>query len=98
MSISPREQFIAVGCEDGIVRVFQYDSNLYHPNDDSIAWNDAAARQEGSSVGILSYRMSLPTSGSRILSVAYHPVEARIFIGCSDGTIRCMDEVYIKLI
>ena len=44
------------------------------------------------SSGLLEYSRSMPTSGSRILCAAYHPVEKQIFVGCSDGTIRCMDE------
>ena len=114
MSISPRDQFLAIGCEDGIVRLFHYDTKLYKTKDDyeSIQFNDFDSHSRvnnnsvisltsnkqlelTSSVGSLSYHASLPTSGSRILSLAFHPVEARIFIGCSDGTVRCMDEVCI---
>jgi WD40 repeat protein len=40
----------------------------------------------------LHYLRSLPTSGSRVLSLAYHLTQSRLFVGCTDGTIRCMEE------
>lgn len=41
----------------------------------------------------LDYLKSMSATGSRILSVAFHPVEARVYAGCADGTIRCYNEV-----
>ncbi len=68
---SPRSNLIAVGGEDGSVRLFRY----YGGNK-------------------LDYVKSLPTSGSRVLSLAFHPNPGRphLFMGCSDGTIRCIEE------
>lgn len=43
----------------------------------------------------LEYVKSLPTTGSRVLCVAYHPkITEQIFAGCVDGTIRCYNEVH----
>ena len=78
MSACPREPLLAIGCEDGVVRLFRYDSNTLGSNTNSL--------------GSLEYSRSLPTSGSRILCVSYHPVDKRLFAGCSDGTVRCMEE------
>ena len=69
MAASPRANILAIGGEDGIVRLFRY-------------YNQTR----------LEYVKSLPTSGARVLSIAYHPVKAEMFIGCADGTIRCLDE------
>jgi WD40 repeat protein len=64
---------LAVGCEDGQVRIYNYDG------------------------ANLEFQKTLPVSGSRIVSIAYHPTEPLLFIGCIDGTIRCMDEVKVNL-
>ena len=42
--------------------------------------------------GALEYERSLPTTGARILSICYHPTAGRLFLGCADGTIRCVEE------
>jgi len=70
MQASPRTPLLAVGGEDGVVRLFQYDES-----------------------NRLYYFKSFPSSGTRVLSIAYHPIEPRLFIGCSDGTIRCFEDV-----
>jgi WD40 repeat protein len=41
----------------------------------------------------LDYSTSISTSTERILSIVYHPVESKLFAGCNDGSIRCIDEV-----
>jgi WD40 repeat protein len=41
----------------------------------------------------LEYSKAISTSSARILSVAYHPNEPKLFTGSNDGTIRCIDEV-----
>lgn len=69
MAASPRQNILAIGGEDGIVRLFRY-------------YNQTRVE----------YVKSLPTSGARVLSIAYHPTKPELFIGCSDGTIRCLDE------
>ncbi len=81
MAASPHSATIAIGCEDGCARLFRY----------------------GDSSDTLEYHRALPMSSSkslsssnkpvRVLSIAYHPLDSRIFMGCSDGTIRCLDEV-----
>ena len=40
----------------------------------------------------LEYSKCYPTTGSRILSLAYHPSKPQLFLGCVDGTIRGIDE------
>jgi WD40 repeat protein len=75
MAANPRNASLAVGCEDGGVRLFNYDGG----------------------VGALEFMRALPTTGARVLCVAYHPVKERLFIGCDDGTIRCVDEVRLIL-
>ena len=59
---------LAVGCDDGSVRLFNYSSKR------------------------LSYRKAIPSSGSRVLSISYHPKLPQLFFGCADGTIRCIEE------
>ena len=59
----------------------------------AIGCEDGAARVFSYDSGSLEYVRSLPTTGSRILSIAFHPVSTRLFLGCADGTIRCVDEV-----
>lgn len=69
MAASLQHSSIAMGCEDGSVRLYSFD------------------------VGTpLEYQKALPSTGCRVLSVAYHPTEPRIYAGCADGTIRCMHE------
>ena len=69
MAANPgRSSEIAVGCEDGSVRLFSY------------------------AEGRLGYRKALPNTGNRVLSLAYHPRQAQLFMGGSDGVIRCIDE------
>jgi U3 small nucleolar RNA-associated protein 4 len=41
----------------------------------------------------LDYQKSMSATGTRILSVCFHPVETRVYAGCADGTIRCYNEV-----
>lgn len=43
--------------------------------------------------GVLEYGRSLPTTGCRILSICFHPTAGRLFLGCADGTIRCVEEL-----
>jgi U3 small nucleolar RNA-associated protein 4 len=69
LAASPRDNLLAIGGEDGIVRLFRYYSSHR-----------------------IEYVKSLPTSSSRILSIAYHPAKKELLLGCSDGTIRCLDE------
>jgi U3 small nucleolar RNA-associated protein 4 len=39
----------------------------------------------------LEYSRAYPSTNSRVLSICHHPSQARIFLGCADGTIRCHD-------
>lgn len=59
----------------------------------AVGCEDGAARQFRYDGGVLEYVKSFPTTGSRILCLAYHPALPRLFMGCDDGTIRCVDEV-----
>jgi U3 small nucleolar RNA-associated protein 4 len=45
----------------------------------------------------LDYQKSMSATGSRILSVAFHPIDPRVYAGCADGTIRCYNEVTFSL-
>lgn len=58
---------------------------------------DGAARLFSYENDSLDYVKSLPTIGVRILSIGFHPSMPRIFMGCSDGTIRCVEEVRMYL-
>lgn len=58
---------LAVGCEDGSVRLFS---------------------TEGDGV---EYKRSFPSTGSRVLSLAWGPAHDVIFAGCLDSMIHCLD-------
>ncbi|CAN0277610.1 unnamed protein product, partial [Scytosiphon promiscuus] len=58
---------LAVGCEDGSVRLFS---------------------TEG---GGLEYKRSFPSTGSRIISLAWGPANDVMFAGCLDSMIHCLD-------
>lgn len=58
---------LAVGCEDGSVRLFSTDG------------------------GGVEYKRSLPSTGSRVLSLAWGPGNDTIFAGCADSLIHCVD-------
>jgi WD40 repeat protein len=58
----------------------------------AIGCEDGAARLFRYDGGVLEYAKSLPTTGARILCVSFHPVLPRLFMGCDDGTIRCVNE------
>jgi hypothetical protein len=93
MSANPRAPLLAVGCEDGVVRLFRYEpSSVGLSSAADMSGSYLANGASKNSTGSLEYSRSLPTSGSRVLSVAYHPTEKRIFAGCSDGSVRCMEE------
>lgn len=84
MAASPRESALALGCEDGTIRLYLYSSMLH---------SSSGVMQETVQKS-LEYSKSFPTAGARVLSIAYHPTEPRLFAGSSDGTIRCLDEVH----
>lgn len=85
LTASHQHSHLAVACEDGVGRVFDYEE-------------------------VLEYKKSLPTTGTKVLSIAYHPnppatpstsstpstptasTPDLLYLGCSDGTIRCIDE------
>ncbi|CAN0109291.1 unnamed protein product, partial [Ectocarpus sp. 8 AP-2014] len=58
---------LAVGCEDGSVRLFS---------------------TEG---GGMEYKRSFPSTGSRVLCLAWGPANDVIFAGCLDSMIHCLD-------
>jgi U3 small nucleolar RNA-associated protein 4 len=58
-----------------------------------VGCEDGAARLFSYEDRSLEYRKSLPTTGSRVLSVAFHPKQPHVYLGCADGTIRCVEEV-----
>lgn len=93
----PRAPTLAVGCEDGVVRLFKYELGSQESANAILgggSYLEDAPSSSGSksNSGVLEYSRSMPTSGSRILCLAYHPTEKTIFVGCSDGSVRCMDE------
>ena len=59
----------------------------------AIGCEDGASRLFRYDGAVLEYARSLPTTGARILCIAFHPLLPRIFMGCDDGCIRCYDEV-----
>ena len=63
----------------------------------AVGCEDGAARLFSYEGGGLEYSRSLPTTGSRILSLAFHPKWSQLFLGCDDGTIRCLDEVGVHV-
>ena len=58
---------LAVGCEDGTVRLFSTEN------------------------GGVEYKRSFPSTGSRVLCVAWGPANDVIFAGCLDSMIHCFD-------
>lgn len=94
----PRSPLLAVGCEDGAVRLFRYESDSLKGKQASSAEfgsymeNGTTTKKQNNACGVLEYSRSMPTSGSRILCLSYHPTEKMLFAGCSDGSVRCMEE------
>ena len=113
---SPRSPLLAVGCEDGVVRLFRYDSSGSSSGSNGVrgsssgygsassdniasylAGNDSSSGSGSSNNStnnqlVLEYSKSMPTSGSRVLCLSHHPTERTLFAGCSDGSVRCMEE------
>eukprot|EP00903_Cladosiphon_okamuranus_P017749 g16338.t1 len=58
---------LAVGCDDGTVRLFCTDT------------------------GGVEYKRSFPSTGSRVLSLAWGPANDVVFAGCLDSMIHCFD-------
>jgi WD40 repeat protein len=100
LATSPRSPVLAVGCEDGAVRLFRYSDHVESDTTSGINSNDHGSSDSISSgcrsveplSSFLEYSKTLPTSGARVLSIAFHPTEPKLFIGCSDSTIRCLEE------
>lgn len=67
MKAAPSLSLLAVGCEDGSVRLF--------------------STEEGG----LEFRKSFPSTGSRVLSLAWAAGKDAIFAGCADSLIHCLD-------
>lgn len=95
----PRNPLLAVGCEDGAVRLFRYESDSLRGSAASsgefgtyMENGTIAAKKQNNACGVLEYSRSMPTSGSRILCLSYHPSKKMLFAGCSDGSVRCMEE------
>lgn len=59
----------------------------------AVGCEDGAARLFRYEDGALEYTRSLPTTGARVLCVSFHPTVPQLFLGCDDGTIRCVEEV-----
>ena len=57
MASCRRHSYLAVGCEDGAARLFQYEDDA------------------------LEYTRSLPTTGARVLCIAFHPTVPQLFLG-----------------
>jgi len=59
----------------------------------AVGGDDGAVRLFRYAAGALEYVRTQPTVGCRVASVAFHPLQPKLFIGCADGTIRCVDKV-----
>lgn len=59
----------------------------------AVGCEDGSARSFTYKDGQLEYHRSQAPINTRILSIAYHPTQERLFMGCADGTIRCVEEV-----
>ena len=88
LATSPRSPVLAVGCEDGAVRIFRYSDSV----------DGASSSRAEPLSSFLEYTRTLPTSGARVLCCSFHPTQPKLFIGCSDSTIRCLDEVGCPLL
>ena len=58
----------------------------------AVGCEDGAARLYTYENGSLEYSKSFATTGSRVLSIGFHPKLTQLFYGCADGVIRCIDE------
>lgn len=58
-----------------------------------VGCEDGARIFDFATPGEVRYQRSIPSTGCRVLSVAFHPVNPRIYLGCEDGTIRCIDQI-----
>lgn len=67
MRASSTLSLLAVGCEDGSVRLFTVEG------------------------GGVEYKRTFPSTGSRVLSVAWGARDEMIFVGCADSLIHCFD-------
>lgn len=61
----------------------------------AVGGDDGAVRLFRYSGDSLEYVRTQPSVGCRVASVAFHPLQSKLFIGCADGTIRCVDKVCI---
>lgn len=59
----------------------------------AVGCEDGAARLFTYEGGNLEYLRSFASTGSRVLSLSFHPRLSQLFMGCADGTIRCLDEL-----
>ena len=59
----------------------------------AVGCDDGSCRLFSTENDSLEYQRTLPASGSRILSVAFHPSKPQLFMGGADGIIRCVDDV-----
>ncbi len=57
----------------------------------AVGCEDGSSRLFSYKDGDLRYAKTHPTTGSRILSICYHPVKPQLYLGCSDGTVRCIE-------
>lgn len=58
----------------------------------AVGCEDGAARLFTYEGGRLEYLRSLSSTGARVLSLSFHPRLSQLYMGCADGTIRCVDD------
>lgn len=58
----------------------------------SVGCDDGAIRIFDYGSNSIEYFKTFPSVGSRILCSCFHPLKPWLFIGCADGSIRCVDE------
>ncbi len=68
---------VAVGCEDGGIKLFGMPLRTSE--------GDNGRKEE------IEFRRAYPSCGSRVLSVGWRTDGASLFAGCSDSTLRCLD-------
>jgi hypothetical protein len=59
----------------------------------AVGCDDGGVRFFSYAEGGLEYKRAFPVVGAKVMSIALHPKSNRMYLGCSDGTIRCIDEV-----
>ena len=67
-------------------------------DDGTVRLFDYHDRHSDNSSCRVDYMKTIPSVGCRVLSIAFHPSENKLFYGCADGTIRCVDDVSTNIL